>query len=72
MPPQLQGTRAGSGSSGRGDWELLESPSICRMGLGPCWMMLTYTLYTLLAQLAPLLGPIGDRTLKVLEGKGRK
>lgn len=76
LPPQLQGQGQGA-QVGRG-WELLGCPAISRMGLELCWVMLTHVLYTLHAQLAPLLeersmvllGP--NRTLKVLERKGRK
>lgn len=78
LPPQLQGL--GQGAQAGAGWELLGSPAISRIGLGPCWMMLTHALYTLHAQLVPLLeersmvflGSISHRTLKVLEGKGRK
>lgn len=80
LPPQLQEQGLGQGAQAEGGWELLGSPSISRLGLGPCWMMRTHALYTLHAQLAPLLeersmvllGPISHRVLKVLERKGRK
>lgn len=55
LPPQLQEQRLGQGAQAGGGWELLGSPSISRMGLGPCWMMLTHALHALHAQLAPLL-----------------
>lgn len=55
LPPQLQEQRLGQGAQAGGGWELLGSPSISRMGLGPCWMMLIHALHALHAQLAPLL-----------------
>lgn len=64
-----------------GGWELLGSPSVSRMGLGPCGAVLTHAPYCLRApgprarreeRSMVLLRPASERTLMVPKGEGRK